>query len=137
MSSYIRLSTCLGSYKISNILLFLQDYGQLFISLYTNIFIAFKLSLIIFSPIREIGISNLFANNFLRDIVGVREMKEYLKKSPNGYYVLVLNEEELNTIKRLLAESYAMIEEIGVGKYMVKVKSRRTYMRMLRRLGVN
>jgi len=64
-------------------------------------------------------------------------MKEYLKKSPNGYYVLVLNEEELNTIKRLLAESYAMIEEIGVGKYMVKVKSRRTYMRMLRRLGVN
>ena len=63
--------------------------------------------------------------------------REYLRKSPDGYYVLVLNEEEFNVIRQLLVNSDIIVEGLGVGKYIIKVKSRRTYMKMLRRLGVS
>ncbi len=62
-------------------------------------------------------------------------IREHMRKSPDGYYVLVVSEGELRAIEGLL-EGRAVIEEAGGGKFMVKVRSRRLYVRALRALGV-
>jgi len=65
---------------------------------------------------------------------GKTRIEEFLRKSPNGYYVLVVDENEFNTIRRLLIKYDVIIEELGAQKYMIKVKSRKVYIKMLRKL---
>ncbi|RLE74655.1 MAG: hypothetical protein DRJ56_07075 [Thermoprotei archaeon] len=62
-------------------------------------------------------------------------IRAYMRKSPDGYYVLVVSEGELRAIEGLLG-GRAVIEEAGGGKFMVKVRSRGLYVKVLRALGV-
>ncbi len=59
-------------------------------------------------------------------------LREYLKKSPNGYYILIVNQTELSNLGKM---NNLIIEEIGMNQVMIKTKSRRVFVKVLRKLG--
>lgn len=58
-----------------------------------------------------------------------RNLTEYLKKSPDGYYVLLISRDEYLKINKF---SDVIVESVGTDKYLIKTKSRRVYIKILK-----